>query len=390
MTEQDENDRQIHENLQAISRYLVVPKEPSDAKRDQWQALLPPASPAPPIVARRRNLMKQHRTLTLIGGGALAASLLLAILLVSTSPPTVSAAAILTDLQLALGESILIRFRNVELDYADMATRVPSSQIKRGTVSCDGHILVPNRPTQEALWTLEDIRLRGLSASSQATDGFSADAKLTACLRDERPWFFLQITEPPAVDPARVGSHAAILNAFRDGVYVKLPSLAFETQDGSGNHHVCIISPEFTNLRDLQRVLGRLGEIAADITVEERRSGLFVLTAKGFREAVPLPVPDGGGPPADVRKGLEAWLRDMMKNQIVEVGYRMDEGVRWIHVRHFGTPDGCIDIQLANVEFDDRLFDLDYHLERRPAPLVDASALVALLDLFDRATADEE
>ena len=78
-----------------------------------------------------------------------------------------------------------------------------------------------------------------------------------------------------------------------------------------------------------------------------------------------------------------------MKDQIVEVGYRINEGVRWLSVRHFGTPDGCIDIQVDDVEFDDRLFDLDYQLERRPAPVVDASALLALVDMFDRAAADE-
>jgi hypothetical protein len=67
----------------------------------------------------------------------------------------------------------------------------------------------------------------------------------------------------------------------------------------------------------------------------------------------------------------------------------MDEGIRWINVRQFGTPDGWIDIQVADVEFDDRLFDLDYHLERRPAPVVDGSVLLTLVNMFDRAAADE-
>ena len=160
------------------------------------------------------------------------------------------------------------------------------------------------------------------------------------------------------------------------------------TQGRGNGHQVRIISPEFSNLRDLQRILGRLEEIATDITVEKTKQGFFVLTAKGFQDGLTLPVPDGSGLSAGARQGLEAWLRDKMKDQIVEVGYRMDEGVRWIRVQHFGTPDGSIDIQVADIEFDDRLLDLDYHLERRPAPVVDASALLALVDMFDRAPTD--
>jgi hypothetical protein len=389
MTDQNEKDRQIHENLQRLSQHLVFPQEPREQKRDQWQALLSERQPAPRIVARGANLMKRHRTLTVIGSGALAASVLLAVLLVSTSAPAVSAAVILSDLRLALGESILIQFRNVELDYADLAARVPSSQLKRGTVSCNGRVFVPNRPTQEAFWTMESARLRGLSASWDGTDGFSADAELIACLREESPWFFLKMSDAPLADPAEFGPQAAILEALRGGIYVTLPSLAFDTHDEGNDRQVRIISPEFSNLRDLQRVLGRLEEIATDITVEETKQGLFVLTAKGFQDGVALPVPEGSDLSPGARQGLEAWLRDKMKDQIVEVGYRMNEGVRWISVRHFGTPDGRIDIQLADVEFDDRLFDLDYHLERRPAPVVDASALLALVDMFDRAATDE-
>jgi hypothetical protein len=310
-------------------------------------------------------------------------------LLVSTAAPRVSAAVILTDLRLALGEAILIEFRNVELDYADLAAQVPSSQLKRGTVSCDGRVFVPNRPTQEAFWTMENVRLRGLSASLDGTDGFSADAQLTACLRDESPWFFLQMSEAPAVDPAEFGPQAAFLRALQGGVYVTLPSLAFETHEGGNDRQVLIISPEFSNLRDLQQVLGRLEEIATDITVEETKEGLFVLTARGFKDGVALPVPDGSDLSPGARQGLEAWLRDQMKDQIVEVGYRINEGVRWIRVQHFGTPDGSIDIQVGDVEFDERLFDLDYHLGARPAPVVDAAALLALVDMFDRAPADE-
>ena len=113
------------------------------------------------------------------------------------------------------------------------------------------------------------------------------------------------------------------------------------------------------------------------------------MTAKGFTDAVALPVPEGSDLSPGVRRGLEAWLRDEMTDQVVEVGYRTEEGVRWISVRHFGTPDGSIDIQVGDVEFDERLFDLDYHLGSRPAPVVDASALLALVDMFDRPPADE-
>ena len=388
MADQDEKDRQIHENLQRLSQHLVFPQEPSDQKRDQWQALLSERQPAPQIVARGANLMRRHRTMTMIGSGAIAASVLLAVFLVSTSTRAVSAAVILTDLRLALGQSIIIDFHNVEVDYADLAARVPSSQLQSGTVSCNGRVFVPNRPTQEAFWTMEEVHLRGLSTSADGIDGFSADAKLTACLRDESPWFFLQMSDVPAADPVEFGAQAALLRALRGGVYVTLPSLAFETQAGGNDRQVRIISPEFSNLRDLQQVLGRLEEIAADITVEEIREGLFVLTAKGFKDGVALPVPDGSDLSPGARQGLEAWLRDKMRSQIVEVGYRKDEGVRWISVRHFGTPDGNIDIQVGDVEFDERLFDLDYNLERRPAPVVDASALLALVDMFDRPAAD--
>lgn len=387
MADHDERDRQTHENLQRLGQHLDFPEQPSDQKRDQWQALLSDRQPAPRIIARGAVLMKRHRTLTLIGSGALAASVLLAILLVSAGTPSVSAAVIMTDLRLALGESILIQFRNIELDYADLASRLASSQLKRGTVSCSGRVFVPNRPTQEAFWIMEEVHLRGLSASEVDAGGFSADAELIACLRDESPWFFLQMNDAPVADPAEFGAQAAFLLALRSGVYVTLPSLAFETWDGKDDRQVRIISPEFANLRDLQSVLGRLEEMATNITVEETEEGLFVLTASGFQQGLSLPVADGSRISPGARQGLEAWLRDRMKDQVVEVGYRMDEGVRWIKVRHFGTPEGCIDIQVGDVEFDGRLFDLDYHLERRPAPVVDASAMLALVDMFDRRAA---
>ncbi len=111
------------------------------------------------------------------------------------------------------------------------------------------------------------------------------------------------------------------------------------------------------------------------------------MTARGFEDGVALPVPEGSDLSPGTRQGLEAWLRDEMKDQVVEVGYRMDEGVRWLSVRRFGTPDGSIDIHVADVEFDERQFELDYQLERRAAPVVDASMLLGLLDMIDRAAA---
>ncbi len=383
MAEQDEKDRQIHENLHAISQHLDLPKRPSSEKRDKWQKLLSSTQPRPRINVRGVNLMRRHRTLTMIGSGALAASVLLAVFLVSSSSTDVSAAMILTDLRLALGKSILVHFQNIELDYAELAKRVPTSQLKRGTLSCDGRVFVRSQPLQEAFWALEDIRMQGLATSAKGGEGFNAVAEWKACLREERPWFFIQMGEPPAVAPARSSPQSSIPGMFRGGVYVTLPSLAFEAEEGDSSSQVRIISPEFVQLHDLKHVLGRLEEMATDIEVSETEPALFVLTARGFHEAVALP-----GLSPSVREGLEAWLRDMMKDQIVEVGYRLDEGVRWISVRHFGKPAGRIDIQLADVEFDTRLFDLDYHLERRSAPVVDASAMLKLVGMFDRPVAN--
>jgi hypothetical protein len=333
--------------------------------------------------------MKRHKTLTLVGSGALAASVLIAVLLLSASAPTVSAGVILADLQLALGKTILIQFQNIEMDYTDLAARMPDSQFHRGTLTCDGRVFIPSQPSQEAFWELENIYLRGLSASTEGTGGFDADAKMTMCLRDENPWLFVELDDAADAPPPAPGPGAAVVAAFREGMYIALPSLEFSAQDAGEARQVIMISPEFAQLGDLQHVLGRLEEIATDITVAEAEPGLFVLTAAGFHGRIRLPVPDHSELTPGTREGLESWLQDMMRDQVVEVGYRVDDGVRWIHVRHFGRTDGCIDVQVGDVEFDTRLFDLDYHLERRSAPVVDASALLALVDMLDRAAADE-
>ncbi|MHC4234432.1 MAG: hypothetical protein ACYSUQ_04890 [Planctomycetota bacterium] len=380
MNDRTGRDKQIHENLQAAREHLEFPNRPTEEQRVQWQAILCRPQPGRAALIRGANLMREHRIVSLLGAGAVAAVIVLGFVFFFNRAPTVSAATILRDLPAALSKSILITISDVEIDYEDLAQHLPGLSVQQGRIILGGTVFVPGGISDRAYWTIEDARATDIAAAPSTGPALNWSFRLTAFMQQGFSWIYAQVLQDSVGSGPETDRHPAapLLNMLRQGVYITVPASDSETGDGASHSPVRIIDPGFARLRDLQYVLTRIEELAGAISVEEAEPGLFVLTATDFQGVVGLPAGDEGRLPRQLREGLRKWLLGMMTEMTVQIGYRQDAGVQWVDVRYFGPADGTIYIELGDVEFDERLLDLQYQRQLNPAPVIDIAALLEL------------
>lgn len=308
--------------------------------------------------------MKRHALLT--GGFGVAAMLAIGAA-TFLSDRTVQAGTIFQSLRQAAASSRLacVRYNDIAHDKGNFRFGMDLElYIVRNE---DGHIAKVYAASEQRDGNMS-FNLAGTTFEWDMTGSM---AKQILVQHPDSGWAFYQLARLPE-DFVRTNPSALplypFLNMARGGMFVT--GLAAGTEGRMPK----MINMDVEQLGDsgsFESLIDRIETLAGDIRVVRQDNGSVLLEASDF-----------GGRAGEIfsafsvhgQAGADPFLIDLFSEAVFEVLYHPDHGVERIRVLHLGDRDGSIEIQFDDQveDFEDDLFDLEFHRRKAPdTPVLD-------------------